>query len=152
MSATASGVSQSHISTNHSSHPLRPLSTLDSGMYTSSDDESDHEDSISQNPSETHPQSPSQRMKFTSFGKNHQITQAFPRKRVGKNAKTRQLAQQNRKQAGKFWVFVLRKLDVGHRRVFVQPADQKNRQKGETPLSSYRFPGSKWARTQRPLP
>ena len=69
-SATASGVSQSQISSNPSSHPLRPLSTLDSGMYTSSDDESDHEDSVCQNPSETHPQSPSQRMKFTSFGKN----------------------------------------------------------------------------------
>ena len=67
MSAT---VSQSQNPSNPSSHPLRPLSTLDSGMYTSSDDESEHEDSVGQNTSETHPQSPSQRMKFTSFGKN----------------------------------------------------------------------------------
>ena len=62
--------SQTQSSTHFSSHPLRPLSTLDSGMYTSSDEESDNEGSVGQLPSETQPQSPSQRMKFTSFGKN----------------------------------------------------------------------------------
>ena len=57
------------------SHPLRPLSTLDSGMYTSSDDESDHEEGPSnQHHLESHhPQSPSQRMKFTTFGKSQSI-------------------------------------------------------------------------------
>ena len=69
-SATASLTSQTQSSTHFSSHPLRPLSTLDSGMYTSSDEESDNEASVGQLPSETQPQSPSQRMKFTSFGKN----------------------------------------------------------------------------------
>ena len=56
-----------------SNHPLRPLSTLDSGMYTSSDEESDHEDSTNQRHSDSHPQSPTQRMKFTTFGKNQSI-------------------------------------------------------------------------------
>ena len=56
-----------------SNHPLRPLSTLDSGMYTSSDEDSDHEESMSQRHSESQPQSPSQRLKFTTFGKNQAI-------------------------------------------------------------------------------
>ena len=53
-------------------HPLRPLSTLDSGMYTSSDESDDH-DEPSHPHLESHPQSPSQRMKFTTFGKTQSI-------------------------------------------------------------------------------
>jgi hypothetical protein len=73
---------QEHLPPQHSvpsgsslSHPLRPLSTLDSGMYTSSDDESDHdEESSNQHHLESHhPQSPSQRMRFTTFGKSQSI-------------------------------------------------------------------------------
>ena len=53
-------------------HPLRPLSTLDSGMYTSSD-ESDHDEPPHLH-LESHPQSPSsQRLKFTTFGKVESI-------------------------------------------------------------------------------
>ena len=63
--------SQQHInpSGTPSNHPLRPLSTLDSGMYTSSDD-SDHDEPS--NPL-LEPHSPSQRMKFTTFGKSQSI-------------------------------------------------------------------------------
>ena len=42
-------------------------------MYTSSDEESDHEDSTNQRQSDSHPQSPTQRIKFTTFGKNQSI-------------------------------------------------------------------------------
>ena len=69
---TSTSVS-SHLQSQPSNHPLRPLSTLDSGMYTSSDEESDHEESSSQRLSESQPQSPSQRLKFTTFGKNQAI-------------------------------------------------------------------------------
>ena len=52
-------------------HPPRPLSTLDSGMYTSSDDEGDdHDEPSSTNTEqglESHQSPP--RMKFTTFGK-----------------------------------------------------------------------------------
>ena len=41
-------------------------------MYTSSD-ESDHDELSQQQHSESHPQSPSQRMKFTTFGKTQSI-------------------------------------------------------------------------------
>ena len=69
---TSTSVS-SHLQSQPSNHPLRPLSTLDSGMYTSSDEDSDHEESMSQRHSESQPQSPSQRLKFTTFGKNQAI-------------------------------------------------------------------------------
>ena len=45
-------------------------------MYTSSDEESDHENESSNQQhlkSQNHPQSPSQRMKFTTFGKSQSI-------------------------------------------------------------------------------
>ena len=51
-----------------SNHPLRPLSTLDSGMYTSSD-ETDEDEPSSNLHLESSSHNTSQKMKFTTFGK-----------------------------------------------------------------------------------
>ena len=55
-----------------SNHPLRPLSTLDSGMYTSSD-ESDEDEPSSNLHLESSCHNTSQKMKFTTFGKTQII-------------------------------------------------------------------------------
>ena len=55
-----------------SNHPLRPLSTLDSGMYTSSD-ETDEDEPSSNLHLESSSHNTSQKMKFTTFGKTQII-------------------------------------------------------------------------------
>ena len=55
-----------------SNHPLRPLSTLDSGMYTSSDETDEDEPSSNLN-LESSSHNTSQKMKFTTFGKTQII-------------------------------------------------------------------------------
>ena len=72
VSTTTPHLSQNVYPGASSNHPLRPLSTLDSGMYTSSDETEEDEPSSNLN-LESSSHNTSQKMKFTTFGKTQII-------------------------------------------------------------------------------